>query len=67
MKAPTAESFQILAAARNAAKEFGESFVVFVGGLASYANFDKGAAQHQARELSKKHGRDNVSVKRIRV
>lgn len=57
----------MLSGAAQIAREFGESFVVFVGGLASYTSGDVRGAQTEAREYAKKHGRKNVTIKRIKV
>jgi hypothetical protein len=65
MKAPTKENFDVLARAGGLAQKFGESFVVFVGGLASYTSVDVGAARHQARENAKRVGRSNVKITKI--
>lgn len=53
----------VLDTARETAKEFGMSFVVFIGGLASAVYYDDGAARNRAREEAKKHGRDNVRIR----
>lgn len=67
MKAPTSGNFRVLSRAYEIAGEFGESFVVFVGGLAEYATFDVVNAQDEARDQSKRHGRERVQIKRIKV
>lgn len=57
----------VLTAARQCAAEYGQAFAVFVGGFASNAFFDVGAARDKAREHAAKVGRDNVRIKRISV
>lgn len=63
----TAVGLGVLQRAGVLAKDFGGAFVVFVGGFASSATSDVGAARHEAREQAKRVGRDCVAIKRIKV
>ncbi len=53
--------------AREAARSFGEGFVVFVSSVAVLGTHDKSSAQAEARAWSEKNGRENVRIRRIKV
>lgn len=53
--------------ARDAARWFGEGFVVFVSNVAVMGTHDKSSAQAEARAWSEKNGRENVRIRRIKV
>ncbi|MCE1171451.1 MAG: hypothetical protein LWW84_09010, partial [Azovibrio sp.] len=50
--------------AREAARWFGEGFVVFVSNVAVMGTHDKSSAQSEARAWSEKNGRENVRIRR---
>lgn len=52
--------------AREAAKTFGEGFVVFVGSMAVLGTARQESAQDEARKWAAANGRQNVRIKRIK-
>lgn len=62
-----AYSYRVLNTAVATAKEYGQSFVIFVGGFASNVFWDQAGAQEKAREHAKRVGREKVVIKRIKV
>ena len=68
MKSPNADNFSILQRASSTASNWGESFIVFVSGLAVFEHHDKTSAQAFARgEVAKGKKRDSVSIKSIKI
>ncbi|MBS1197464.1 MAG: hypothetical protein H6R18_1249 [Proteobacteria bacterium] len=67
MKAPDQDSFSVLKQAHSTAANWGESFIVFVSGLAVFQHESREVAQDVARCNAKRVGRDKVAVKRITV
>lgn len=53
--------------AQQAAREFGEGFVVFVGSMAVLGTARKESAQEEARRWASANSRDAVKIKRIKV
>lgn len=53
--------------AQEAARQFGEGFVVFVGSMAVLGTARKDSAQDEARRWAAANGRDAVKIKRIKV
>lgn len=69
IKVESRESYRVrvMNEAMSAAKEFGMSFVVFVGGFADRHCTDVNEAKRQARFEACQHGRKNVRIKCIKV
>lgn len=53
--------------ATEAARSFGEGFVVFVGNMAVMGTARMESAQEEARRWASSNGRDMVKIKRVRV
>lgn len=53
--------------AKEAAREFGAGFVVFVSGMAVLGTARQESAQEEARRWAVNSGRENVRIKRYRV
>lgn len=53
--------------AQQAAREFGEGFVVFVGSMAVLGTARKESAQDEARRWAAANSRESVKIKRIKV
>lgn len=53
--------------AREAARQFGEGFVVFVGSMAVFGTNRMESAQDEARRWAESNGREMVKIKRIKV
>lgn len=66
MNIPSKANFEILATATLYKEKFGSAFIVFVGGLASFAHYDVGAARHQAREYVKQNKFD-VRIRAVKL
>lgn len=65
---PVKYNAQFIDRAREAAREFGEGFVVFVGSMAVLGTNSKESAQAEARQWAAGSGRSNVvKIRRIRV
>jgi len=53
--------------AKEAARIFGEGFVVFVSNVAVLGTHDKSSAQSEARAWAEKNGRENVRIRSIKI
>ena len=68
MKVPNSDNFSILKQAHSTAANWGESFIVFVSGLAVFEHNSKGAAQDFARgQVSGGKKRESVSIRSYKI
>lgn len=67
LQSPDKYNAPFIERAREAARNFGEGFVVFVGSMAVLGTNKVETAQEEARRWAVANGRDSVKIKRIRV
>lgn len=67
VKNPDKHNAAFIARAMEAARTFGEGFVVYVAGMAVLGTHNKESAQEEARRWAINNGREVVRVKRVRV